>query len=162
MVLLPRGQKSRCFSCSVSALPFTHSLPALRFTGRSSTGHHIAAEQLRGGGERESGWASERAMECCLVWMVRRLPLLMASIIQVPCRQAFRDSLAGGNGSSGPQFQPLIIPLMWQPGKKSSPAGLAPTSPLIIDESRWWGQGRGLVLGVQLAQPGCRSLAPSR
>lgn len=62
----------------------------------------------------------------------------MASIIQVPCRQAFRDSLAGGNGSSGPQFQPLIIPLMWQPGKKSSPAGLAPTSPLIIDESRWW------------------------
>jgi len=38
-------------------------------------------------------------------------------------------------GSKGLGFRPLIIPLMWQAGKKSSPTGLAPTSPLIIDES---------------------------
>lgn len=90
----------------------------------------LLPEQLDWWREDESELA-----ECCFVWIIESLSLLMVYIIQVPSRHAFRNSFAWGNGEQRPGFRPLIIPLMWQAGKKSSPTGLAPTSPLIIDES---------------------------
>lgn len=57
--------------------------------------------------QSESGWERDRvraSQECCFLWIIESLSLLMVYIIQVPSRHAFRNSFAWGNGEQRPGF----------------------------------------------------------